>query len=44
VLTITVRKAEIAKPKKISVSVGGAQEPKTVEAAGTEQQTQSQVQ
>ena len=43
-LQITVPKAEMAKPKKITVSVGGAQEPKTVEAAGTEQQVQAQSQ
>jgi len=36
VLQVTVRKAEIAKPKKITVSVGAAQ-PKTVEATATEQ-------
>ena len=35
-LQITVPKAEIAKPKKITVTVGGGQEPKTVEATGTE--------
>jgi HSP20 family protein len=35
-LRITVPKAEIAKPKKITVTVGG-QEPAMVEAAGTEQ-------
>jgi HSP20 family protein len=38
-LEITVPKAEIAKPKKITVAVGGGQEPKTVEAAGTEIQS-----
>ena len=38
-LQITVPKAEIAKPKKITVAVGGGQEPKTVEAAGTEIQS-----
>jgi HSP20 family protein len=38
-LDITVPKAEIAKPKKITVAVGGGQEPKTVEAAGTEIQS-----
>jgi HSP20 family protein len=37
-LEITVPKAEIAKPKKITVAVGGASEPKTVEATGTEAQ------
>ncbi len=35
-LQVTVRKAEIAKPKKITVTVGGG-EPKTVEATATEQ-------
>jgi HSP20 family protein len=35
-LQITVRKAEVAKPKKITVSVGGGV-PKTVEATATEQ-------
>jgi len=34
-LQVTVRKAEIAKPKKITVTIGG--EPKTVEATATEQ-------
>jgi HSP20 family protein len=35
-LQVTIPKAEIAKPKKITVSVGGGQEQKTVEAKGTE--------
>jgi HSP20 family protein len=38
-LEITVPKTEIAKPKKITVAVGAGQEPKTVEAAGTETQS-----
>lgn len=38
-LEITVPKAEIAKPKKITVAVGGGQEPKTVEASATETQS-----
>jgi HSP20 family protein len=38
-LEITVPKAEVAKPKKITVAVGGGQEPKTVEASGTEIQS-----
>ena len=41
-LQITVPKAEIARPKKITVSVGGAQGPKTLEAAGAEQHVQAQ--
>src|SRR5665647_3911715 len=36
VLKVTVPKAEVAKPKKITVTVVGG-EPKTVEAIGTEQ-------
>ena len=36
ILHVTVPKTELAKPKKISVTVGGG-EPKTVEATGTEQ-------
>ena len=35
-LRVTVRKAEIAKPKKITVTIGGG-ETKTVEATATEQ-------
>jgi HSP20 family protein len=35
-LQITVPKAEIAKPKKITVSIGGGREPEAVEATGTE--------
>ncbi len=38
VLHIKVHKAEIVKPKKITVSIGGGSEPKTVEATATEQQ------
>ncbi len=37
-LQITVPKAEIARPKKITVAVGGGQEQKTVEATATETQ------
>jgi HSP20 family protein len=36
-LEVIVPKAEVARPKKVHVSVGGGQEPRTVEAAGTEQ-------
>lgn len=35
-LEIVVPKTEIARPKKIQVSVGGQQQPEVVEAAGTE--------
>ena len=37
-LQITVPKAEVARPKKITVAVGGRQEQKIVEATATETQ------